>query len=136
MAWFKRKPPAEPVERKPVETKPVEKKTAQDAAAEEMTRFEERDEVPRDPHDWPTGRASYLTYGNKDDDAYGEGTTGKIGHAEVTHHEDGTVSVGGQLVDDPSAYKGKPITGGIIEQLTGQLERNREIREQEKRERG
>jgi hypothetical protein len=127
MAWFKRKPSGERGEKK---------KTAQEDAADEMARFEERDEVPRDPSDWPTGRASHLTYGNQGDEAYGEGATAKLGPAEVEHHEDGSVSVGGKLVDDPSAYKGKPITGGIIGQIDGQLARNREIREREERERG
>ena len=124
MAWFKRKGPAAPVPQ-----------TASEKAAEDMVAFEARDEVPRDPRDWPKGKMTYLTYGNEGDDAYGEGTTGKLGPAEVEHHPDGSVSVGGKLVDDPSVYKGKPITGGIIEQLTRHSDRNRELREQEARDR-
>ena len=122
MAWFKKKASAEPVERTP------HQKTT-----DEMTDYEARDEVPRDPRDWPTGKLSYLTYGNVGDEAYGEGATGKLGPAEVAHHEDGSVTVGGKLVDDPSKYKGKPITGGIIEQLTKHADRNKELREQEER---
>ena len=127
MAWFKkqRKTPAESAE-----------KSAHELAGEEMQAFEQQDEVPRDPRDWPKGKASYLTYGNTGDDAYGDGATGKLGPAEVTHHEDGSVSVGGKKVDDPSKYKGKPITGGIIDQLTKHAERNRELREQEERDAG
>jgi hypothetical protein len=123
MAWFKKKAPAEP----PAQTEHAK-------AAEEMTAFEAQDEVPRDPRDWPTGKMSYLTYGNEGDDRYGDGATAKIGPAEVTHHEDGSVSVAGKRVDDPSKYKGKPITGGIIDQLTKHADRNRELREQEERE--
>ncbi len=122
MAWFKKKRggPDEPAE-----------KSAHEQAADDMKSFEEQDDVPRDPRDWPSGKMSYLTYGNTGDDAYGDGATGKLGPAEVTHHEDGSVSVGGKLVDDPSKYKGKPITGGIIDQLTKHAERNRQLREQE-----
>ena len=123
MAWFKKKAPDAPAE-----------KTAHELAADEMTAFEAQDEVPRDPRDWPKGKSSYLTYGNAGDDAYGDGATSKLGPAEVKHHGDGTVSVGGKLVDDPAKYKGKPITGGIIDQLTKHAERNKELREQEERE--
>jgi hypothetical protein len=120
MAWFKKTPPAEPVA-----------KTANEEAADEMVRFEAQDTVPRDPRDWPTGKMVYLTYGNDDDDAYGDGATAKLGPAEVEHHDDGSVSVAGKLVDNPADYKGKPITGGIIEQLTKHADRNRELRERE-----
>ena len=125
MAFFKKRK-SEPDEGR--------EKSSHELAGEEMTRFEAQDEVPRDPRDWPTGRASYLTFGNAGDDAYGDGATGKLGPAEVTHHEDGSVSVAGKKVDDPSKYKGKPITGGIIDQLTKHADRNRELREQEERE--
>lgn len=122
MSWFTRKRPTEPAAKSPHEI-----------AAEEMAAFEALETVPRDPRDWPTGKQSYLTYGNSDDDRYGDGATAKLGPAEVRHHEDGSVSVGGKFVDDPSAYKGKPITGGIIEQLTKHAERNKRLREQEER---
>ena len=122
MSWFKKKAPPAATE-----------KSAHEQAAQDMTAFEGLDEVPRDPRDWPSGKMTYLTYGNEGDDRYGDGATAKIGPAEVCHHEDGSVSVGGKLVDDPSAYKGKPITGGIIDQLTKHAERNKELREQEER---
>ena len=119
MAWFKKKP-VEAVEQ-----------TAHEKAADEMTQFESQDEVPRDPRDWPTGKMVYLTYGNEGDDRYGDGATAKLGPAEVAHHYDGTVSVGGKVVDNPQDYKGKPITGGIIDQLTKHAERNKQLRDQE-----
>jgi hypothetical protein len=122
VSWFTRKRPPESTEKSPHEV-----------AADEMEAFEALDEVPRDPRDWPSGKQSYLTYGNVGDDRYGDGTTAKLGPAEVRHHEDGSVSVGGKVVDDPSLYKGKPITGGIIDQLTKHAERNKELREQEER---
>ena len=122
MAWFKKKPVSDPAEQ-----------SEHDRVTDEMTEFEAQDEVPRDPRDWPTGKLSYRTYGNEGDDRYGDGATAKLGPAEVTHHDDGSVSVGGKLVDDPSKYKGKPITGGIIEQLTKHADRNRVLREEEER---
>ena len=125
MAWFKKKKPAE---------EPAELNATEQAASDFVT-FEGLEEVPRDPRDWPKGKMSYLTYGNEGDDAYGEGATGKIGPAEVAHHADGSVTVGGKKVDDPSKYKGKPITGGIIEQLTQNSERNKEARAREAEER-
>ena len=50
-----------------------------------------------------------------------------------THASHGSVSVGGKLVDNPEDYKGKPITGGIIEQLMQQTARNRRLREEQER---
>jgi hypothetical protein len=121
MAWFKKKPPV------PTDKSPHEQN------ADDMTAYEALDEVPRDPRDWPKGKLSYLTYGNAGDDRYGDGATAKLGPAEVKHHDDGSVSVGGKIVDDPSKYKGKPITGGIIDQLTKHAERNKQLREDEER---
>lgn len=120
MAWFKKSPPP---------AAPAETPTSK--AAEDMIDFEAQDEVPRDPRDWPKGKMQYLTFGNEGDDRYGDGATAKLGPAEVRHHEDGSVSVGGKLVDDPSKYKGKPITGGIIDQLTKHADRNAGLRKQE-----
>ena len=122
MAWFKKTPSGDATEQ-----------SEHDRVSDEMTAFEALDEVPRDPRDWPTGKLSYRTYGTEGDDRYGDGATAKLGPAEVTHHDDGSVSVGGKLVDDPSKYKGKPITGGIIEQLTKHAERNKVLREEEER---
>ena len=132
MAWVKKTASAAPVNA----TEPPAEKSDYADAAEEMARFEERDEVPRDLSEWPTGKASHLTYGNEGDEAYGEGSTAKLGPGGLEHHEDGSVSIDGKLVDDPSVYKGEPITGGITAQITEQLGRNRESREQENGEGG
>lgn len=78
-------------------------------AREEMDAFEAADEVPSDLKDWPDGRAKNLTFGSSSDEPYGEGPTAKLGPAAVEHHEDGSVSVGGEQVDDPESYKGEPI---------------------------
>ena len=85
----------------------------EDDAHQEMDRLADADEVPSDPRDWPGGKAKFLTLGGPgDEDTYGEGATDKLGPAEVQHHEGGSVSVGGDLVDNPEEFKGEPIPGG------------------------
>lgn len=79
-----------------------------EAAREELRRLEEADEVPSDLSEWPEGRAKTLTFASDDDAPYGEGPTAKLG-PPVTHHEDGSVSVDGEKVDNPDDYKGEPI---------------------------
>jgi hypothetical protein len=68
---------------------------------------------PKDLEDWPGGKAKYKTVGGGEhEEGYGEGATENLGPAEVVHHEDGSVSVGGEKVDNPEDYKGDPIPGG------------------------
>jgi hypothetical protein len=104
-------------EAKSAQERAKEHHDAQEEAAQQMKEFEQGDEVPKDPHDWPDGKAKYITYGLEDDAPYGEGTTAKLGPAEVVHGEDGSITVGGEEVDDPSEFKGEPIKGGVIEQI-------------------
>lgn len=121
MAWFRRKQKtSEPLD-----------PTAEELAADEISALEGGDAVPSDPGDWPSGKAKYLTFGNEDDDRYGDGATSKLGPAEVAHHDDGSVTVGGKVVDNPQDYKGRPITGGIMNQLLEHAERNRKLAESE-----
>lgn len=87
-------------------------KERQEKAKEEIKEFEQRDEFPSDPKDWPDGPAKYQTIDGDGEDPYGEGITGKLGPASVEHHEDGSVTVEGEKVDDPDEYKGEPIPGG------------------------
>lgn len=75
----------------------------------EMREFEQQDELPSDLKQWPDGKAKFVTLGEDDDAPYGEGGTAKLG-PPVKHHEDGSVSVNGEKVDDPEKYKGgEPI---------------------------
>ena len=99
------------------ETRAQEHAKEQEKASEEMREFEKRDEVPKDPQDWPSGKAKYITYGSESDEAYGEGNTAKLGPSDVVHGEDGSVTVAGEPVDDPSKFKGGGIKGGVIEQI-------------------
>ena len=83
-----------------------------EAAKEEMSELEEGD-PPKDLADWPGGKAKYLTYGGPEGTAgYDEGPTSKLGPSSLEHHEDGSVTVDGEEVDDPDEYKGEPIPGG------------------------
>jgi hypothetical protein len=83
-----------------------------EAAKEEMSELEEGD-PPKDLADWPGGKAKYLTYGGPDGgDSYDDGATGKLGPSSLRHHEDGSVTIEGEEVDDPDEYKGEPIPGG------------------------
>jgi hypothetical protein len=82
-----------------------------EAAKEEMSRLEEGD-PPEDLGDWPDGKAKYLTYGGPEGSAgYDEGPTSKLGPSSLEHHEDGSVSIEGEKVDDPDEYKREPVEG-------------------------
>ena len=78
-----------------------------------MEELEEGD-PPDKLEDWPGGKAKYQTYGGPDsgDGGYEDGATAKLGPSNLRHHEDGTVTVDGEEVDDPEEYKGEPIPGG------------------------
>ncbi len=95
--------------------------SAQDAAQQqeqdvEQAREElhelEQGEPPERLEDWPDGKAKYLTYGGPEGTAgYDEGPTRKLGPSSLEHHEDGSVSIEGEKVDDPESYKADPIPG-------------------------
>ncbi len=88
-----------------------------------MKELEEGDELPAEIGDWPDGPAKYETFG-KDDDAYGEGATSKLGPANLERHEDGSVAIDGEKVDNPDEYKGEPIAGAAdVEDEDGDEER-------------
>jgi hypothetical protein len=81
-------------------------------AREVMSELEEG-EPPEDLADWPGGKAKYLTYGGPDGgESYDDGATSKLGPSSLRHHEDGSVTIDGEEVDDPDEYKGEPIPGG------------------------
>jgi hypothetical protein len=83
----------------------------EEAAEKEVAALE--DDPPQDLEDWPDGNAKYKTFGGPDSQSgYDEGPTANLGDSDVRHHEDGTVTVGGEEVDNPDDYKGEPIPGG------------------------
>ena len=78
-------------------------------AKQEMHDLEDGD-PPDKLEDWPDGRAKYLTYGGPEGTAgYDEGPTAKLGPSSLEHHEDGSVSIEGEQVDDPDEYKGERL---------------------------
>ena len=80
-------------------------------AKQEIHQLEE--DPPEKLEDWPDGQAKYETFGGAEGDhSYDEGPEAKLGPDSVRHHEDGSVEVGGEEVDDPDEFKGEPIPGG------------------------
>jgi hypothetical protein len=96
--------------------KAQDKAGERELAQDEMRELEAGD-APTEREGWPSGPAQYLTYGS-DDDQYGTGVTAKLGPADVRHYADGSVSVGGEIVDDPGRYKGEPLIGGPTDPAT------------------
>ncbi len=82
-----------------------------DEAKEEMEKLE--DDPPEKLEDWPDGKAKYETLGGPEGThTYEEGPEKNLGPSGVRHHEDGSVSIDGEKVDNPDDYKGEPIPGG------------------------
>ena len=83
----------------------------QDEAKKEMEQLEEN--PPEKLEDWPDGKAKYETLGGPEGThTYEEGPEKNLGPSGVRHHEDGSVSIDGEKVDNPDDYKGDPIPGG------------------------
>src|ERR671911_151830 len=76
----------------------------QDEAKREMEGLEEGD-PPKNLEDWPSG-------GPEGPHTYQEGPEEKLGPSGVRHHEDGSVTIDGEPVDNPDEFKGDPIPGG------------------------
>ena len=82
-----------------------------DEAKQEMEQLE--DDPPEKLEDWPADEAKYETFGGAEGrHTYQEGPEEKLGPSGVRHHEDGSVSIDGEKVDNPDEYKGDPIPGG------------------------
>ena len=80
-------------------------------AKEELEKIE--DDPPKNLEDWPGGKAKYQTFGGEETESgYGDGPTENLGPADLRHHEDGSVTIKGEQVDNPEDYKGEPIPGG------------------------
>ena len=50
--------------------------------------------------------------GPEGDHGYEEGPEKKLGPSDLRHHPDGSVTIGGEKVDNPEDYKGEPVPGG------------------------
>ena len=88
-----------------------DEKEADEQAEQEMKALEEN--PPDKLEDWPGGKAKYKTFGGPEGrEGYEEAATAKLGPSDLRHHEDGSVTIGGEKVDNPEDYKGEPIPGG------------------------
>ena len=71
------------------------------------------DDPPKKLEDWPDDEAKYVTLGGREGDhSYDEGPEKNLGPSGLRHHEDGSVTIDGEKVDNPEDYKGEPIPGG------------------------
>jgi len=82
-----------------------------DKAKEEIKALEEN--PPDKLEDWPGGKAKYETFGGPSEElGYEEAATSKLGPSGLRRHEDGSIEIDGEKVDNPEDYKGEPIPGG------------------------
>jgi hypothetical protein len=91
---------------------------AQEAEERHEQARQKMEEIEKDPpeklEDWPDDAAKYETFGGSEDgdSVYDEKHEEALGEHSVRHHDDGSVEVKGEKVDDPDDYKGEPIPGG------------------------
>ncbi len=103
-----------------------------DQEAEDKVKALEED-PPKDLEDWPDDKAKYKTFGGPEGDTgYDEGPTASLGESNVRHHEDGTVTVDGEKVDNPEDYKGDPIPGGPTDPNAAKLSGERNLADEER----
>jgi hypothetical protein len=109
------------------------KQEERDAAKEKMEEIEE--DPPDKLEDWPDDAAKYETFGGAEGDhSYEEGPETKLGPSSLRHHEDGTVTIEGEEVDDADQYKGEPIPGGPTDEDAPQDLTTQKIRKDQGRE--
>jgi hypothetical protein len=81
-----------------------------DKAHEKVAALE--DDPPKDLEEWPDDQAKYVTFGGGEGDhGYDEGPEKNLGPSSVKRHEDGSVEVDGELVDNPEDHKMESIRG-------------------------
>jgi hypothetical protein len=109
-------------------------KSEYEDAQRTVEEWEQKDELPTDLEEWPSDKAKYVTFGGPEGDhGYDEGPETKLGPSEVRHHDDGSVTVQGEKVDDPDEYKGEPIPGGPTDPEAPELVGERKKREKRER---
>lgn len=82
------------------------------------------EDPPKKLEDWPQERElrNKTFGGGEGDHGYEEGPESKLGPSSLEHHEDGSVTIDGEPVDDPEQYKGDPIPGGPTDDGGGRPE--------------
>jgi hypothetical protein len=99
-----------------------DKTEAERESEEVQQKVKELEENPPEKlEDWPQDEAKYETFGGPEGEhGYHEGPEQKLGPASLRHHEDGSVEIEGEKVDDPEEYKGEPVPGGPTDPDTPQ----------------
>jgi hypothetical protein len=84
-----------------------EEKQGEDLWAEARQKVEAlEDDPPKKLEDWPDDEGKYVTFGGGEGDhGYEEGPEKNLGPSSVRRHEDGSVEVAGEPVDNPDDYK-------------------------------
>ena len=92
-----------------------DKAEAWDKAHEKMKEMEEKDEPPTDLSEWPDDEAKYVTYGGGEGDhGYDEEPEKKLGPSSLERHEDGSITIEGEKVDNPDEYKAdEPVEAAV-----------------------
>jgi len=106
-------------------------KNADQEATDKVKALE--DDPPENLEDWPDDAAKYKTFGGPEaESSYEEGATSSLGESEVRHHDDGSVSVKGEKVDNPEEYKGDPIPGGPTDPNAAKLSGEKNLVDEER----
>lgn len=88
--------------------------SADDRSQDERPDISDLEENPPEKlEDWPSDERKYETIGGQEGTAgYEDSPAAKLGPSGLRHHEDGSVTIDGEKVDNPDEYKGEPIPGG------------------------
>src|SRR3954469_24640205 len=82
-----------------------------EAAKERYEQAEEKvkgleEDPPTNLEDWPDDEAKYITLGGVEgQQSYDEGPTKNLGPHDLERHDDGSISIEGEKVDNPDEYK-------------------------------
>jgi hypothetical protein len=105
-------------------------KEAEERHEQAQQKMEELEENPPEKlEDWPDDAAKYQTFGGSEEgeSVYDEQHEEALGEHSVRHHEDGSVEVKGEKVDNPDEYKGEPIPGGPTDPDTPTVSGERDL---------
>ena len=87
---------------------PQEELKSDEELQAEVDKLEEN--PPENLEDWPDGPAKYKTFGGPEGDhSYEEGPERKLGPSSLRRHEDGSIEIEGEKVDNPEDYKRESI---------------------------
>jgi hypothetical protein len=92
-----------------------EKEDAWEEAKEKVKKMEEEGDPPSDLSEWPSDEAKYITYGGGEGDhGYDEGPEAQLGPSSLERHEDGSITIEGEEVDNPDDYKSdEPVEAAV-----------------------